>query len=217
MGTDVYVSNLTLKKWFLPLITEISTSNEFIIHKNLESLYSALLNTKSKRVIILDIEDQASIAYFNSIYHSFDNAYIIAIGLNKPFKEVINFISLGFKGFIDLNFTSVELIQMLNKVMNGSKYISTLQQEFLLNLLSDDSNSLLTNTSSTVNGKVKHAVKSLTEKERIVCELLIKGMTYKEIAGVIGVTSFTINQRVKGIYKKLDVRSRGELSFRYLS
>ena len=217
MGTDVYVSNMTLKKWFLPLISEISTSNEFIIHKNLESLYSALLNTKTKRIIILDIEDQASIEYFKSIYYSFDNAYIIAIGLNKPFKEVINFISLGFKGFIDLNFTSIELIQMLNKVMNGSKYISTLQQEYLLNILSDDSNYLLNNSTSTINGKVKHAVKSLTEKEKVVCELLIKGMTYKEIAGVIGVTSFTINQRVKGIYKKLDVRSRGELSFRYLS
>lgn len=217
MGTHVYLHNLILKKWFLPLISEISITNEFIIHKNLESLYSALLNTKSKYVIILDIEDQASIEYFKSIYHSFDNAYIIAIGLNKPFKEVIDFISLGFKGFIDLNFTSVELIQMLNKVMNGSKYISTLQQEFLLNLISDDLNSFLINSSSTINGKVKHAVKGLTEKERIVCELLIKGMTYKEIAGVIGVTSFTINQRVKGIYKKLDVRSRGELSFRYLS
>lgn len=217
MGTDVYVSNMTLKKWFMPLISEISTSNEFIIHKNLESLYSALLNTKTKRIIILDIEDQASIEYFKSIFHSFDNVYIIAIGLNKPFKEVINFISLGFKGFIDLNFTSIELIQMLNKVMNGSKYISTLQQEYLLNILSDDSNYLLNNSTTTVNGKVKYAVKSLTEKEKVVCELLIKGMTYKEIAGVIGVTSFTINQRVKGIYKKLDVRSRGELSFRYLS
>jgi DNA-binding NarL/FixJ family response regulator len=217
MGTDVYISNLILKKWFLPLISEISTSNEFIIHKNLESLYSALLNTKTKRIIILDIEDQASIEYFKSIFHSFDNAYIIAIGLNKPFKEVINFIGLGFKGFIDLNFTSIELIQMLNKVMNGSKYISTLQQEYLLNLLSDDSNYLLNNSTTTVNGKVKYAVKSLTEKEKVVCEFLIKGMTYKEIAGVIGVTSFTINQRVKGIYKKLDVRSRGELSFRYLS
>jgi DNA-binding NarL/FixJ family response regulator len=106
---------------------------------------------------------------------------------------------------------------MLNKVMNGSKYISTLQQEYLLNILSDDSNYLLNNSTSSINGKVKHAVKSLTEKEKVVCELLIKGMTYKEIAGVIGVTSFTINQRVKGIYKKLDVRSRGELSFRYLS
>lgn len=217
MGIDVYVSNFTLKKWFLPLITDIGSSADFVIHKNLESLYSTLLNTKSKRVIILDIEDQASIEYFKSISYSFDNVYFIAIGLQRPIKEVINLISLGFKGFIDLNFTSIELIQMFNKVMNGSRYISILQQEFLLNLLIEDSNTILTNSSSNINGKVKHAVKSLTDKERVVCELLLKGMTYKEIAGVIGVTSFTINQRVKGIYKKLDVKSRGELSFRYLS
>lgn len=217
MGIDVYVYNFTLKKWFLPLITDIGSSADFVIHKNLESLYSTLLNTKSKRVIILDIEDQASIEYFKSISYSFDNVYLIAIGLHRPIKEVLNLISLGFKGFIDLNFTSIELIQMFNKVLNGSRYISILQQEFLLNLLIEDSNTILTNSSSNINGKVKHAVKSLTDKERVVCELLLKGMTYKEIAGVIGVTSFTINQRVKGIYKKLDVKSRGELSFRYLS
>jgi DNA-binding CsgD family transcriptional regulator len=46
--------------------------------------------------------------------------------------------------------------------------------------------------------------------------MLIKGITYKEIAGAIGISGFTVNQRAKAIYKKLNVRSRGELSYRYL-
>jgi DNA-binding NarL/FixJ family response regulator len=64
---------------------------------------------------------------------------------------------------------------------------------------------------------IKYSEKALTDKEKKVCEFLLKGYTYKEIANTIGVTSFAVNQRVKGIYKKLQVRSRAELSFRYLS
>ena len=217
MGTDIYISNQTLKKWFLPVISEINSVQEFIFHNSLESLYSNLLNKNSKRLIILDIEDHASMEYFNSIYTTFDNVHIVAIGLNKPFIEVIEYFKLGFKGFIDINFTQVELFQLINKVSNGSKYISLSQQEYLINLLSENSNPLFNSTSLNVNNTIKNVIKGLTEKEKRVCEFLIKGMTYKEIANAIGVSSFTINQRVKGIYKKLDVKSRGELSFRYLS
>ena len=57
-------------------------------------------------------------------------------------------------------------------------------------------------------------IEALTEKEKKVCSLLIKGLTYKEISTLLGVTVFAINQNTKSIYKKLKVRSRAELSFR---
>ncbi len=216
MGIDVYISHQTLKKWFLSIIGDIELNHDYVLHNKLEALYSSLLNIKSKRLIILDIEDQVSLEYFRTISLSFDNVYIIALGLNKPIENVIQYFSLGLKGFIDLNFTSIELYQIINKVTNGSKYLSIAQQEQLLNYLSEKSDMILSG-SLTTNSTIKNVIKALTDKEKRVCELLIKGMTYKEIASAIGVTTFTINQRVKAIYKKLDVRSRGELSFRYLS
>lgn len=216
MGIDVYISHHTLKKWFLSIIGDIELNHDYVLHNNLEALYSSLLSIKSKRLIILDIEDQVSLEYYRIISLSFDNVYIIALGLNKPIENVIQYFSIGFKGFIDLNFTSIELYQIINKVTNGSKYLSIAQQEQLLNYLSEKSDMILSG-SLTTNSTIKNVIKALTDKEKRVCELLIKGMTYKEIASAIGVTTFTINQRVKAIYKKLDVRSRGELSFRYLS
>lgn len=216
MGIDIYISNITIKNWFITIIRDLKLPYDYVIHNNLESLYSSILNTKSKRVVILDIEDNASIEYFNSISLSFNNISIIAIGLNKPIIDILDYIKLGFKGFIDFSYSYVEIFQIINKAMTGSKYLSTSQQEFLLNQLSVNSH-IIFNPSSSYNGELKSALKALTEKEKRVCELLIKGMTYKEIANAIGVTTFTINQRVKGIYRKLDVRSRSELSFRYLS
>ncbi len=216
MGIDVYISHYTLKKWFLSIIGDIELNHDYVLHNNLEALYSSLLSIKSKRLIILDIEDQVSLEYYRIISLSFDNVYIIALGLNKPIENVIQYFSIGFKGFIDLNFTSIELYQIINKVTNGSKYLSIAQQEQLLNYLSEKSDMILSG-SLTTNSTIKNVIKALTDKEKRVCELLFKWMTYKEIASAIGVTTFTINQRVKAIYKKLDVRSRGELSFRYLA
>ena len=60
-------------------------------------------------------------------------------------------------------------------------------------------------------------INALTEKERKVSQLLTQGLSYKEIAQLMGVTTFAINQNTKRIYKKLSVRSRSELSFRLLN
>ena len=57
-------------------------------------------------------------------------------------------------------------------------------------------------------------IKPLSEKERKVSDLLAQGLSYKEIATVMGVTTFAINQNAKSIFKKLNVRSRAELSYR---
>lgn len=216
MVIEVYISNRTLKKWFLSIIREIDLNHDYVIHDNLEALYSSLILIKSKRVIIIDVEDKLSLEYFKTISLAFDNVFIIAIGLNKPIEQVIHYFSIGLKGFIDLNFTSIEFYQIINKVSNGSKYLSIAQQEELLNYLSEKPSLILNNTFSS-KSTLKNVINTLTDKEKRVCELLIKGMTYKEIASATGVTSFSINQKVKSIFKKLDVRSRSELSYRYLS
>lgn len=216
MVIEIYISNRTLKKWFLSIIREIDLNHDYVIHDNLEALYSSLILIKSKRVIIIDVEDKLSLEYFKTISLAFDNVFIIAIGLNKPIEQVIHYFSIGLKGFIDLNFTSIEFYQIINKVSNGSKYLSIAQQEELLNYLSEKPSLILNNTFSS-KSTLKNVINTLTDKEKRVCELLIKGMTYKEIASATGVTSFSINQKVKSIFKKLDVRSRSELSYRYLS
>lgn len=52
---------------------------------------------------------------------------------------------------------------------------------------------------------------SMTKKEYEVLLLLKDGLTYKEIASILGITTFTVNQHTKAIYKKFNVHSRGEL------
>jgi DNA-binding NarL/FixJ family response regulator len=56
---------------------------------------------------------------------------------------------------------------------------------------------------------------NLTEREKVILQLLIKGLSYKEIAANIFISTETLNSHIKNIYRKLNVHSRSELAARF--
>jgi DNA-binding NarL/FixJ family response regulator len=50
----------------------------------------------------------------------------------------------------------------------------------------------------------------LTPRETEVLTYLSKGFTIKEIAGLMGIKWFTVNDHIKAVYRKLNVSSRAE-------
>jgi DNA-binding NarL/FixJ family response regulator len=52
----------------------------------------------------------------------------------------------------------------------------------------------------------------LTGREKEILHLLIKGLSYKEIASSIFISIETLNSHIKNIYRKLNVHSRSELA-----
>lgn len=57
-------------------------------------------------------------------------------------------------------------------------------------------------------GRLEH--EELTPRESEVLTYLSKGFTIKEIASLMGIKWFTVNDHIKAIYKKLNVSSRAE-------
>ncbi len=57
---------------------------------------------------------------------------------------------------------------------------------------------------------------ALSEREREVLNLIVKGFSYAEIAGVLAVSVTTVTSHVRNIYRKLDVHSRGEAVYEAL-
>ena len=56
---------------------------------------------------------------------------------------------------------------------------------------------------------------NITEREKEILQLLIKGLSYKDIASSIYISVETLNSHIKNIYRKLNVHSRSELAARY--
>lgn len=58
---------------------------------------------------------------------------------------------------------------------------------------------------------------NLTKREHKILELLIDGLSYKEIADKCFISIQTLNSHIKNIYTKLDVHSRAEASAKFRS
>lgn len=56
---------------------------------------------------------------------------------------------------------------------------------------------------------------NLTKRENEILELLIEGLSYKEIAARCFLSPETINSHVKNIYQKLNVHSRAQIAARF--
>jgi DNA-binding NarL/FixJ family response regulator len=57
---------------------------------------------------------------------------------------------------------------------------------------------------------------SLSQREREVLDLVVKGFTFSEIARLLELSPHTVGTFVRRIYRKLEVRSRGEAVFEAL-
>jgi len=76
------------------------------------------------------------------------------------------------------------------------------------------------NDDSTQSKNVGHdlnetRLKILTPAQRRVFELLVQGLIEKEVAAQLGISTHTVHDHVKAIYKTLSVSTRGELVSRW--
>lgn len=58
-------------------------------------------------------------------------------------------------------------------------------------------------------------LKTLTPREREVCEHLLRGRKMKEIAKLLGVSYATVNFHCQGLYRKLCINTRAQLFVQY--
>jgi DNA-binding NarL/FixJ family response regulator len=68
----------------------------------------------------------------------------------------------------------------------------------------------------TTTPRPEDAAPRLSEREHEVLALIVKGFAYGEIAELLGVSTHTVTTHVRGIYRKLEVHSRGEAVYEAL-
>ncbi len=55
----------------------------------------------------------------------------------------------------------------------------------------------------------------LTSREKEILQLLVNGLSYKEIAATCYISNETLNSHIKNFYRKLNVHSRSEIAARF--
>jgi DNA-binding NarL/FixJ family response regulator len=224
MIVDVYVPSQILEKRLVQLFKESEIIENVFFHKSIDLLMNSLMTVRRSITVIIDVDSEIHVDYFNKLNDHFNDIKCISISKIIEIQKLIQLHKIGFLAHIDIEYTSLDIIQALRKVSKGERFLSQFQTNDLINFVLNND---LENISESNNGKVNLNIESkdfnvikvqnyLTIKEKSVCEFLLKGYSYKEISGALGTSTFTVNQRVRSIYRKLEVRSRSELSYKYL-
>ncbi|WP_163411366.1 response regulator [Flavobacterium ajazii] len=119
----------------------------------------------------------------------------IVISMHNDGNYIAKCAKMGAYGYLLKNTDESELILAIRTVSNGKKYFSAEISEKMINFMSTQS--------------ISEDV--LSNKETEVLGLIAKGLTTKEIAAKLFVSSRTIETHRANILKKLEVKNTAEL------
>jgi len=214
---NVHVKERLVGNWLNNTIKDVDGLYEFKFHPSLQSLKNELELKQGKSIAIIDVEDINYSLFTKEYFGSTENIKFIGIGIKKEVTDIIELIKTNISSYVNIDSNSLELVKSIKSVENNKMYFCEQTKEHLVKKFIDEIQLKKVQTQNNeplIAINKSEEIKSLTEKERKVSNLLAQGLSYKEIAQLLGVTTHAINQNAKSIYKKLKVRSRAELSYK---
>lgn len=130
------------------------------------------------------------------------NSGIKIIGLTSANESIYikKMLEAGASGYVLKNIDKDELIMVIRKVHGGEKHLDVAVTSQLINNFSEKAVA----SASLVD--------SLTKREKEILILIAQGLTDKEIADKVFLSSLTVITHRKNILSKLDLKNKAELT-----
>lgn len=151
-------------------------------------------------IIIMDIDmpEVDGLQGLKELKSKHPEAKVVIFTVFEDNDKVLNAICLGANGYILKSSSEEKIIEALVDVANGGSPLTPIiASKILLNF---PKKNLINNYDD----------EALSEKEKEVLELMVKGYSYKMIGYELNKSVETIRSQIKNIYKKLNVSSNSE-------
>ncbi len=125
--------------------------------------------------------------------------YLVIISGNNDEQIIWNAITAGANGYLIKPVKLENIKQQLQTIVDGGALMSPEVAQLLVKKIH-----------SSKLGTNKY-IGMLTAREKDVITHLMKGLTYKEVAAQLGLSTSTVNDYIKSIYHKTNVHSKAEL------
>ncbi|MEL6567553.1 MAG: response regulator transcription factor [Pseudomonadota bacterium] len=122
--------------------------------------------------------------------------------------SVLRAIEAGADGYLLKSGTDYEMQSAISTVLDGGAPISAAVAVHLLKRLRKPA--AVDAAASLSEGDIRP---QLSDREIEVLSDLARGLSYKEVARRLNISHYTVGDHVKAIYRKLEVKSRGEAVF----
>jgi two-component system, NarL family, response regulator DegU len=153
----------------------------------------------------LGLRNQNSLNLVKSIIKKFTSTRIIVMDLVPVHEEILEFVQAGVSGFILKDATVVDFLKTIRSVAKGDKVLPPhLTDSLFSQIVKHAVNGL---KSSTLINSVR-----MTKREKQVIELIADGLTNKEIAQKLHLSTYTIKSHVHNILEKLALHTRVQIA-----
>lgn len=124
---------------------------------------------------------------------------VVVLSMHGEDSYVIEAFELGAKGYVLKGSPLDELIEAIQSIMKGEKYVSSDLSEDLI-------------SSEHTENKSQDRYQSLTDREREVLQLTAEGYTSRETGDKLGISHRTVEKHRENIQAKLELRNTVEMT-----
>jgi DNA-binding NarL/FixJ family response regulator len=159
----------------------------------------AYLTDHSAEIVDLGLPDGPGLSVIEFAMKNPNPPNILVLSSAKDETSVLAAISAGASGYIVKDSTSHDLVAAIYQLRDGYSSLSPSIARFILRSF----NNRMQKDESTVDVQY-----DLSTREQSVLAEIVRGATYREIAGKLSITEATVQSHVKQVYRKLGVNSR---------
>jgi len=160
----------------------------------------AALRTATPDLVLIDVTQGTDLEEIRSIAAERPDLALMALGLREQRQEVIRCGRAGFAGYVAREATIETLCQAMLELVEGRLQCSAEISRDLLRAL----------FGMELRSQAPQPNKTLTKREGEVLQLIGRGLSNKEIARELSLSTATIKHHVHGVLGKLNVTRRAQ-------
>jgi DNA-binding NarL/FixJ family response regulator len=178
----------------------IELSNKYDLAFSIGNLGELVMISYKPDFILLDIHlnGENSLDTLSVISSRFPKSNIVIMTGDTNSSHILTSYKYGATGFIYKPFYLQDVIDVIDQITDHGCYLPPIIAKKLVNIIS----------SKKVDVQEKY---DLSIKELEIINLIRLGLSYKEMADKLNVTTHAINYHTKNIYFKMDVNSKSKL------
>ncbi len=158
-------------------------------------------------IVLLDLglRNQNSLQLVKVLKKGFQKIKVIAMDLVPLQEDILVFVQAGVSGFILEDATVTDFLTTIRSVAKGTKVLPPRLAESLFSQIVDKA------VTDSDHSKIISSVK-MTKRERQVIDLVADGLTNKEIAQKLHLSTYTIKSHIHNILEKLALHTRVQIA-----
>jgi DNA-binding NarL/FixJ family response regulator len=162
--------------------------------------------TKKPHVILLDLglRNGSGLRLVKDLSRELPQVKVIGMGLIPSQLDVIEFVEAGASGFILKDASIDDVLGTIRSVAGGTKILPPTLTESLFTRVIEQA-------LQKGKGALPDAVR-MTKREREIIVLIAEGMSNKEIADRLSLSTYTVKSHVHNILEKMALHSRLQIA-----